>query len=295
MPLGAEVVAGLALYQRADGRYELTQRIGGSPGYDLELLGEGGFTEVALSLARRFGDASFGLQLGLPFTGIDETINRRFDDAEFSDREETLETNLDDAVFVTAGGEATVGPVSLGAFFQLPSTGTVATRREAGGVVNESSFELGIPPAFGGGLAVQVVPGLQLAGEYRRQAWESAEIDGTDWRELPSDSRPRGYKDQDAWGVGIEWQPQDDDAPVNRSLIWRAGYGSEPWMVAGPSFGRVLDQTFSAGLGVPFREGNGRIDLALRYTRRRESNSDLRENVVGFVLGVAFARQPREF
>lgn len=294
VPLGAGIVASAHIYPLTDARFDISQSIQGAPDYTLETKGEGGWTEAGLTLARRFGAVALGAQIGVPFTAIDETISRRFEDDSFADRNERLETDLNDAVLFTTGAHYSVGPIDAGAYFQLPTTGTVASRREAGGVATTSSYELGIPAAFGGGLGVNVPGGLWLAGEYRRQPWASAEIDGASWRELPPKERTRGFKDQDAWGVGLEWQRPVEEG-VSRSPLWRVGYGQEPWIVAGPTFGRVLDRNFTAGVGIPFREGNGELGIALRYTRRRESTSNLEENVVGIVLGLSFARQPREF
>jgi hypothetical protein len=294
VPLGAGIVASGHIHPLTDGRYEITQQIPGNPSYELEMTGEGGWTQLSLGLARRFGDVALGLQVGIPFTALDETASRTFGDDAFANRNERLETDLDDALFVMGGVHYTTGPIDAGAYIQLPTTGTVVIRREAGQVVTSDQFELGIPAAFGGGLGVRLPGGLRVAGEYRRQGWDSTEIDGESWRELPRSERTRGYKDQDAWGVGMEWQRPSREG-LSSAPLWRAGYGFEPWVTAGPNFGRVTDRTLTAGVGIPFREGNGELGIALRYTFRRESNGDLEENVFGIVLGLAFARQPREF
>jgi hypothetical protein len=65
--------------------------------------------------------------------------------------------------------------------------------------------------------------------------------------------------------------------------------------VAGPLAGRLVERTVTVGAGVPFSDGSGALDLAVRQTFRRESGSDLEERVLSFVVGISFSRQPREF
>ena len=82
---------------------------------------------------------------------------------------------------------------------------------------------------------------------------------------------------------------------MSRRLRYRIGFGFTPWVTAGPTNGRVTDATATFGIGIPFQSGNGAIDLALRYTQRREDGSELSEDVIGIVAGIGFAKQPRSF
>lgn len=300
IPLGRGFVVGGALYELNDARYHLRQTIEGDPDYDLVTEGTGAWTQASLGLARRMGWLHLGVQVGIPFSSIEDDVTRDFaDGASFSDRSETSTTILDDVTFLSGGVQVTPEqwPVKLGGFYQLPTDGRIERKQQLFGGNTSSSYSIGIPAAFGAGLGLSVGP-VELTGEYRRQAWRSStEIGAVPWEENELVDFPRGFEDVDAWGVGIEWRRSGETRARSawKRLLWRAGYAVEPWMFEGPNFGEVTDRTVTSGFGVPFKDGNGELNVAVRYTLRDESTSDLEERVVSILFGITYARQPRSY
>jgi hypothetical protein len=300
-PLGKGFAIGAALFEMNDARYHIRQTIEGDPTYDLVSQGSGSWTQATLGLARRMDWLRLGVQVGLPFSTIDDEVTRDFaDSGAYSNRTESTTTSLDEVVFTTVGVEVTPvrWPVRLGGFFQLPSEGRIESDLALFDGHARTSYLLDIPFVLGGGVGIQV-GSLELVGEYRRQGWGSrAEINGVPWRDSTDLDLVRGFKDVDAWGVGLEWGRSSQEVRTRSAwsrLLWRAGYSVEPWMFAGPNFGRVVDRTTTAGVGVPFRDGNGELNIAVRYTLRDETRSDLEETVVSLLFGITYARQPRSY
>jgi hypothetical protein len=301
-PLFAGIVGGASFYELNDGRYDIAQEIPGSPSYTLRSTGDGAWTNFRLSLARAFETerirGSLGAQVGFPLSSIDETITREFADDDFVNRAERHENVFRDAVLVSFGGDVTVSQVTAGGFVQLPATGTLTQALLLGDEELRQRAEVDLPPAFGLGLSVPVGRSVRWFGEWRHQDWSALEIDDRPWQEATGDFSPsHGFKTVDAWGTGIELTrgAGTESRSVKKRLRYRIGFGFTPWITAGPSNGRVTDATGTLGLGIPFQSGNGVIDLALRYTQRREGGSELSEDVVGLVVGVGFAKQPRSF
>jgi hypothetical protein len=295
MPFG-RTVAALTLSELNDARYEISQPVGAGTGYNLRSKGDGAWSELGVAVARGLGPAALGVRIGIPFSDFREVITRSFEsESGLSSRVERSETGLDEFVFVTLGARYRVRRADLAVFGDLPSEGEVVTRR-AGAI--DTSYALEIPPAVGIAASCRVGSRLTALAEYRRRAWSDVRIDGADWRTLAGErALPRGFKDVDAWGVGLELsgRPPDARGSVWSKTRWRAGYGVLPWNTAGPRAGRLVERTITVGAGVPFSDGSGALDLAVRQTFRRESGSDLEERVLSFMVGISFSRQPREF
>jgi len=300
VPLGKGFALGAALFEMNDARYFLRQTIDGDPSYDLVSEGSGAWTQATLSLARHMEWLRVGVQAGLPFSSLEDEVTRDFADADtYSDRTETHTTTLEEVEFLTAGVELVPErwPVRLGGFFQLPTQGEVVDKQRLFGGTSESSYTLDIPHLVGGAFGVSV-GALELVGEYRHQPWASnTEINGVPWRDSDDLTITRGFKNVDAWGVGLEWRRSGETLARSawKRLVWRAGYAFEPWVFAGPNWGRVTDRTVTSGLGIPFKDGNGELDIAVRYTLRDESTSDLEERVISVLFGITYARQPRSY
>jgi len=299
IPLKPGVVLGLTAFPLAAVRYDLSQQIEGDPDYLLRTKGSGTWTDIAATFAARGGNGALGLQVGIPVSGFGETVTREFDTEGYTTRTEEWQTELRDALFAVAGAQYQLWILGLGGFVQMPTEGTVENVQELpDGSESKSSYTVGFPAVYGGGASLKLTKSFTLAGEYRRFPWSEIEIDGENWRESANElDFINGFKDIDAYGAGIEWV--NGVGSVSRSvwdhLSYRIGYSFQPWLSAGPNLGRVTDESATIGLGIPFERGNGAIDIALRYTRRLESESDLREDVIAFLFGISFGGQPRDY
>ena len=141
--------------------------------------------------------------------------------------------------------------------------------------------------------AVSISQQLVVVGDVRRQSWSSAELG------LSGDGGggvSRKFLDTTEGGAGLQWTRAGErkDSPFSRMQL-RAGYRHIPWNMAGPAFGHVTDQVFTTGVGIPFRDDSGMIDIALRYTSRRETGNDLKENIISLLFGLSFSKQERPY
>lgn len=300
-PITRGIVFGVHLQELNDGRYHTTQSVAATPelpGYELRMKGSGAWTEAAAACAARFGSWRIGVELGLPFSSVEDEVTRDFTADGYADRTLITKTELEDALFTTFGLGYAKGPVSAGLFAELPQTGLIATSIELPGEDERTEYSIRIPEAYGIGASVDVTPALSLCGEFRRQPWASTELRGQPW-ELEAENLgiTRAFSDVDAWGVGLEWRrgAAKERPSAWESVMVRAGFSTQPWNVTGPSGGKLTERSFTGGLGVPFARANGELGLALRYTMREEENSAFQENAFSLAFGVSIARQPRDY
>ncbi len=297
-PLVGGLVGAVSLCGLTDGRYEIAQEIEGDPtSYTLHTRGKGGWTQLGLSLARGIGVVSLGVQLEVPFGNLTEEVTREFASSDYVERQEKIETLIEDAILLTFGGHVRQGRVSAGVFTRLSSQVDVTTRHKSTIGEIEYSRSLEVPVAYGAGAAFQLTPRLVVSGEWRRQAWTDARLGSPVGADLEAFSIPkRKFEDVGAWGAGLQWvRGSERKRSVSGGMRLRAGYGHAPWNMKGPYEGRVTDRTITAGVGIPFRDEFGVIDAAVRYTMRREDGGDLRENVLGFVFGLSFSKRQRAY
>ncbi len=295
----SRVTLALSLFEMTDARHSFVQRIEGDPtAYDLISEGSGAWSRIQAAVAGSVGRSlSVGASVGIPFSSIEDHVTRDFHTTGYVDRDERSRTSLEDVSFLALGAQYRVGALTFGGFGELPTSGEISTVVELiGDTETRTTYDISLPGAFGVAGSFLVSPTLAVSGEFRRQPWSDVEIDDVPWEESDLDIA-RAYEDVDAWGVGLEWRrgARSESIRVRDHIQYRLGYAFTPWMTAGPNGGRVTDRSLTTGIGIPFARDNGELNVALRYTQRREAGSDLRENVVSVTFGVSFARQPRDY
>jgi len=293
-PLPMGLVGAASLAEMSDGRYDIAHEIESTTTYTLRARGTGGWTQGGLALARRYRGLSLGAGVMFPFGSLHEEFTREFDDDEYEDRQEELDTTLEGATFLTFAGHFEYEPIVLAGFVQLPTEGELETERTWEGGKSASSRSFDIPGAFGAGTRVSVSPRLTVVGDIRRQSWSSAELEDSG---EGGDGAARPFFNTTEFGAGLQWTQAGERTESSFSRMQlRAGYRYIPWNMAGPALGhRVTDRVLTAGVGIPFRDESGMIDIALRYTSRREADSDLKEDIISVLFGLSFSKQERPY
>jgi len=136
-----------------------------------------------------------------------------------------------------------------------------------------------VPKMWGVGISYKLKDKMLISSDFSHQPWSDFEVDD----QLSSD-----YRDSYRWGLGIERLPSKNMvANYYQRMTYRAGFSYQQlnFKTDGDP---VAEYGFSLGLGFPYSEGWGRMDVALRYARRGNlSINPVEEDIFQFVISVA--------
>lgn len=137
-----------------------------------------------------------------------------------------------------------------------------------------SRFDVEIPDLYGVGLSFEPNQKIMMAVDYLTQDWSKFE--------------PSEFTELKRLSLGIEYQPtQERFANLMQLSRYRLGFAWEqPHFLdySGESLSTLL---VTAGIGIPFSNGNGAIDLSFEFGRRGNlPDNSFKENIFRFGLYV---------
>ncbi len=136
-----------------------------------------------------------------------------------------------------------------------------------------------VPKMWGVGISYKLKDKMLFSSDFSLQPWSEFMTD----QRLSSE-----YRDSYRWGLGIERLPSKNMiASYYDRMTYRAGFSYQQlnFKTDGQP---VSEYGFSLGVGLPYSEGWGRMDIALRYARRGDlSINPVEEDIFQLVISVA--------
>lgn len=130
--------------------------------------------------------------------------------------------------------------------------------------------------------------GVGLSFKFKEKMLFSSDLSVQPWSELTTDSQSSSeYLDSYRWGLGIERLPSKNMiASYYDRMSYRAGFSYQQlnFKTEGEP---VEEYGISLGVGLPYSEGWGRMDIALRYAWRGDlSINPVKEDIFQLVISV---------
>jgi long-subunit fatty acid transport protein len=287
---GYAVAFGLLPYSRVD--FTLNQfGSNSSGGYEETYSGLGGLDEIFLAFAGHVGNSekSSGLRYGIAadfyFGRIRRTWRVNFDNGSLAATEDQVGQYVRGAGF-HAGLQWFDHNWQLGAAVRTPIDLDVETETEYifGDRSNTVQSTARLPLWLGLGLGYRAGTKWQFAADYRMQRWSEISAD-----------KALGASLQDAreFGAGAEFTASRNplDAYWKR-MSFRAGVSLAQLPYEDPAGQGISEWLLTAGLGLPFRRGSSRLDMAFEFGKRGDLKTNpAEETVFRFSISVSGAER----
>jgi hypothetical protein len=281
LPRGFTFGTGLLVARRRGGTIEQSASVddgsGGSLLYRQEFEGRGSEVRVPLLLARDIGGVQAGTGLELLLLSAEQRFRNDFDsgqeDLGFVDSEDSEELGSGGLSW-RAGVRVPLGEaVALGGWLRFPGklNGERTLASEQAGEESDVSFDADVelPRAYAAGFEVRPKPGLLVAGDWTREAWDEVE---------PLTPVDR-FVNVDRLALGAEWSRGAEH------LAWpiRVGWRTEKLHVLDANGREVREHVLSAGSGFGIAGGLGTLDWYVEYGwRGKKDETEFLEHVVRF-------------
>jgi len=275
---GYTVTVGFAPYSRVD--FTLNQLGSNSNGtYEQVYSGKGGIDEAFIAFAGNIGkpESTVGLRYGVAadfyFGRIERTWRVNFDNGSLQPSQDRLGAYYR-GVGYHLGAQWFHPRWQLGVALRPAVDLDVETDVEYifGGTSEAIKTKARLPMSFGVGVGFRPGSKWQLAADYQMQRWGSVP-DGLSVGAALRDSRE--------FGAGFEYTASRN--PLSgylKRISYRAGVNFSRLPYEDPVGSSISEWVITSGLGLPFRLGTGRIDLAFEIGKRGTLDRNIAEESI---------------
>ena len=277
---GQAIAMGLQPYSRANYEFRDLGEVEGKV-YEQILSGSGGLSNAYFAFAGTHGPMRIGLALDFYFGVIEKNWRVNYVDGQFINTEDRIVTNLL-GLGLHTGIHMVFDRWQFGAAIAPPVRLSAETRLQTrfNPVSEPEEDDLVLPSWFGMGLAYRPGARLLLATQFRVQPWSTV-----------SQQEALGAKGEDSYtlGFGLEYSPgskRREDA--QKRVQFRLGATLSQLPYQDESGSAIPELTATAGLGLPFNQGQSRFDFALEYGKRgSQPGNPVEENIFRFSASVS--------
>lgn len=263
-------------------------------GYEEIYSGSGGIDQAYLALAGTLGspEASppaaglhYGVVADFYFGRIQRSWRVNFNNGELQSTEDEVGAYY--RGFGYHAGLQWFNPRwQLGCAVRPPVDLDVETRIEYlfGGKSEVIKTQATLPLWIGVGVGFQPNSKWQFAADYRVQRWRDVE---------PRKSLGATLTNSQQFGAGLEWVPSRN--PLDnylKRIAFRAGATFSRLPYQDPAGRDVAERVVTAGLGLPYRRGHSRLDVAIEYGKRGDLiDNPAEETIFRFSISASAAER----
>ena len=227
------------------------------------IRGNGGLNTFSFAAAYKLKNLiSLGLSFNYYFGNIDETYRIDFTDNTYTDAERIVYASLKGlstrgGILLSLKDKFKIGFVyntsvtldgEQGIKFYEDSTGYI------------SKFKYKLPSSFGFGLLTQLTNKMTLNIDFYKNLYKNTKIDGT---LVPFHNNSNHY------GIGLEYRDSDDlRDPYKKRISYRLGFNFGNFYINDLNNNKVNEFYISTGIGLPFLQNKGRIDISFQFGKR---------------------------
>ena len=124
----------------------------------------------------------------------------------------------------------------------------------------QSKYKFKLPSSFGFGLYSKLNSKISVNMDFYRNLYKNTKIDGC---------AAQYFNDSDHFGIGFEYIGSEDPTdPLKRRIVYRTGFNIGNFYINDLNNNKVNEFFVTTGMGIPFNESKGRIDLAFQFGKR---------------------------
>ncbi|MFC1724503.1 OmpP1/FadL family transporter [candidate division KSB1 bacterium] len=227
------------------------------------LSGDGGINLFSFSGAYKMRNIiTIGASVNYYFGNIDEKYRIDFLDNSFLNTERSVYSSMKGASFSGGIILKLSEKLNFGFTFKPSVTlnGEQGIRFFEDSVGYQSNFKFKLPSSYGFGLFSKLNRKISVNIDLYKNLYKDSKIDG---------SPVQYFNDSNHFGLGFEYIDSDDPTdPLKRRIAYRVGLNMGNFYINDLNNNKVNEFLITTGMGIPFMEGKGRIDMAFQFGKR---------------------------
>jgi len=279
--VGENLGFAVSLYPYSDLNYNL--KLKENDNITKSIRGRGGISYFAVTSAYRYKKiATIGLSFNYYFGNIDDIYRIDFEDNSYYEDERKVYTSL-------KGTSLTGGVIfnftqnfSMGIVYQpgIEFSGEEGIKFYEDSTSNENSFKYQLPGSFGIGVLYKLNDRYKLNFDYFRNSFGDTKYDGVS---------TSYYNNSSHIGIGIEYKASEKEIdPYRKKIEYRLGFNCGNFYINDLNNKRVNEYYITTGVGFPFMDEKGRMDIALKIGKRgNKSLNPGEEKIIKFYISIA--------
>ena len=274
---------GIKPLTRSDFKVESSGELSTGNKYFKQIINKGGVNQFSLGIASGFKNKVFtGLFFNYNFGRVEENWKVDFVSDLFYDTSDKIISTLWGGN-ITGGVLVKIRPdFYLGGVFSTTTKLTVNNNIEYTTGISSitSKLKMKIPYSWGIGASYILKKKAVLSCDFFNQPWSKLSID---------DVTLNGYNNSYRISSGIELIPSTKfNAKFYKKVIYRAGFNYSKLSYQDINGNDVSEYLGTLGLGLPFYEGFGRIDIAFGYGKRGNlDKNNVEENLLQLMISIS--------
>jgi len=198
-----------------------------------------------------------------------------FAGGELKDTEDIFDMSADGKSF-GIGLLADLDRLNLGFFYRAGAdlSGDLQAENRYAGIYSTRNVEISSEESWNVGMSGKLLPWLGFVASYYQSPWTDLRLDST----------PLTASSIERWSLGIRYEGNHFWKASRYPLL--VGYYRQPldWPRKG---NRIYQQAFSLGTVIPIGEERGLLTLSVEIGSRKDGNTSLKENYVGFSCSIS--------